>query len=84
MYGFRRSTIISHLRDFLLEGGRVEPQRLHDECTLPPAVQDQVLALFGELGSNRLAPVYEAMNGSIDYEDLHLLRLLWLASNHTI
>jgi ATP-dependent DNA helicase RecQ len=84
MYGFRRSTIVSHIRDFVLDGGHIEPERLHAECALPPSVQDQVVALFGELGSDRLAPVYEAMHGSVEYDDLHLLRLLWLVHHRAI
>ena len=78
MYGVKQSTIVSHLRDFVLEGGSAEPERLRAECALPPDVQERVLAVFGELGGERLGPIYEALEGKVGYEDLHLLRLVWL------
>ena len=78
MYGVKQSTIVSHLRDFVLEGGSAEPERLRAECTLPPDVQERVLAVLGEMGGERLGPIYEALEGTVGYEDLHLLRLVWL------
>jgi ATP-dependent DNA helicase RecQ len=79
LYGVKRSTIVSHLRDHRRDGGAVDARRLQGECPLPQALQEQVMAQFGALGSDRLAPIYEALEGSVDYEDLHLLRLVWLA-----
>ena len=78
MYGVKQSTIVSHLRDYMREGGSAEAERLRAECTLPPDVQERVLAVFGELGGERLGPIYEALEGKVGYEDLHLLRLVWL------
>jgi ATP-dependent DNA helicase RecQ len=79
LYGVKRSTIVSHLRDHRRDGGAVDARRLQGECSLPQATQEQVLAQFGALGGDRLAPIYEALEGTVDYEDLHLLRLVWLA-----
>ena len=84
LFAVKRSTIVSHLRDFLAEGGHVNAERLRSECTLPANGQEQVLMLIEELGSERLTPLYEALQGAVDYEDLHLLRLAWLAQNHTV
>ena len=78
MYGVKQSTIVSHLRDDVLEGRSVEPERLRAECLLPPDKQEKVLLLFGEIGGERLGPIYEALEGTVGYEDLHLLRLIWL------
>ncbi len=78
MYGVKQSTIVSHIRDCVLEGGSVEPERLRAECSLPPEVQERVLATLGEMGGERLGPIYEALEGAVGYEDLHLLRLVWL------
>jgi ATP-dependent DNA helicase RecQ len=83
LYGVKRSTIVSHLRDHRRDGGAVDARRLQGECSLPQAKQEQVLAQFGALGSDRLAPIYEALEGTVDYEDLHLLRLVWLAQMGT-
>ncbi len=79
MYGVKQSTIVSHLRDYVVEGGVAEPERLRAECALPPDKQEKVMVLLGELGGERLGPIYEALEGTVGYEDLHLLRLIWLA-----
>jgi ATP-dependent DNA helicase RecQ len=83
LFAVKRSTIVSYLRDFLSDGGHVDSERLRVECTLPAEVQERVLALIGELGSDRLTPIYEALHGAVDYEELHLLRLAWLTQAHT-
>jgi ATP-dependent DNA helicase RecQ len=77
-FGIKRSTVISHLRDYLLDGGALEVERLRAECELPAEVQEKVWAAFAELGRERLGPVYGALQGQVEYEDLHLLRLIWL------
>jgi ATP-dependent DNA helicase RecQ len=84
VYGIRRSTILSHLRDYLRDGGRVTADRLRAECPLRPEVQEQVLAQFDELGAERLTPLYDALRGTVAYENLHLLRLAWLAQRSSI
>lgn len=76
LYGVKRSTIITHLRNYMQNGGVIDADRLCRECTLPPDVQARVFQVFDELGSERLTPVYEALEGRVDYEDLHLLRLV--------
>jgi ATP-dependent DNA helicase RecQ len=40
LYGIKRSTVLSHLRDYVRSGGSVAAERLRDECLLPPAEQD--------------------------------------------
>ena len=79
LYNVKRSTILNHLRDYHQGGGAVDAVRLRAECSLLPDVQERVFGVFVELGSERLTPIYEALGGSVDYEDLHLLRLVWLA-----
>jgi ATP-dependent DNA helicase RecQ len=83
LYGVKRSTIIAHLRDYLRDGGAIDGMRIRAECLLPPAVQEQVLAQFAVLSGERLTPVYEVLEGAVDYEDLHLLRLIWQTRHST-
>jgi len=37
--------------------------------------RQSVLSSFARLGTERLRPVFEDLNGTIPYEELHLLRL---------
>ena len=77
LYDVKRSTVISHLRDYAQNGGMLDAARLAAECRLPAAAQARVFALFAELGSERLGPVHDALEGEVLYDDLHLLRLVW-------
>jgi len=77
LYDVKRSTVISHLREYAQNGGAVDAARLAAECKVPAAVQARVFAQFAELGGERLAPVHEALEGEVEYDDLHLLRLVW-------
>jgi ATP-dependent DNA helicase RecQ len=77
-YGVQRSTILGHLSRFQQQGGAVDGQRVLAASTLTPEQQAQVLALFDELGADALAPVFQALNGTIPYEELHVMRVVYL------
>jgi ATP-dependent DNA helicase RecQ len=77
-YGVQRSTILGHLSRFQQQGGAVDGQRVLAASTLTPEQQAQVLALFDELGADALAPVFQALNGTISYEELHVMRVVYL------
>lgn len=65
LYNVKRSTIVNHLRDYQQGDGAVDAARLRSECGLPPEAQERVFSAFAELGSERLAPVYEALAGGV-------------------
>ena len=84
LYDAKRSTARSHLRYYVQNGGAVDADRLRGECDLPVDVQGQVFAQFTALGSERLGPIHEALGGEVNYDDLHLLRLVWEMQQKTI
>ncbi len=77
-YGVQRGTIMGHLANFLRQGGAVDGERVRAASTLTPEQQAQVLALFDELGAEALSPVFQALNGSVPYEELHVMRVVYL------
>jgi ATP-dependent DNA helicase RecQ len=77
LYGVRCATILKHLYNFHAGGGALDPERILSLSGLPAGRRDQVLALFDELGAARLTPVFEALNGVVAYEELHILRLYY-------
>jgi ATP-dependent DNA helicase RecQ len=77
-YGVQRSTIMSHLARFRQQGGAVDGERVRAASTLTLDQQTQVLALFDELGAQYLTPVFEALGGTIPYEELHVMRVVYL------
>ena len=75
MYGVKRATIVHHLADYQRAGGQLDGERVLAASTLTPAERQQVMAVFAELGTAQLTPVFERLLGQIAYEELHLVRL---------
>jgi ATP-dependent DNA helicase RecQ len=74
-YNVKRSTIINHLWKAVVAGETLRESNLLEQSTLSPEQQQQALAAFAEHGTEYLRPVYLALNETVDYEELHLLRL---------
>jgi ATP-dependent DNA helicase RecQ len=81
-FSVKRATIVQNLARHFQNGGRLNPDRLLAASSLSPPEQERVLAVFGQLGTERLAPVYDALGGSISYDELRLLQLFLLSVNH--
>ncbi len=62
-YGVQRSTVVGHLATYLREGGTVDVERVRATSRLSPEEQERVLAVFDELGTPALTPVFEALEG---------------------
>jgi ATP-dependent DNA helicase RecQ len=79
-YNVKRNTIINHLYNFISEGNIL---RAGDDLpTLSALTSDQqtaVLAAYERLGTEQLKPVFDALNEKVCYDELHLLRLYYLA-----
>ena len=78
-YSIKRNTLVNHLYRFWLEG---HPLRSADPLAasgLTGEKQIGVLQAFKRLGFEALRPIYDAMDQTVSYDDLHLLRLHYLA-----
>lgn len=78
-YGVQRSTILGHLGRFQQQGGAVDSEQVRAASTLTPEQQAHVLALFDELGAEALSPTFQALNGAVPYEELHVMRVVYLS-----
>ena len=79
IFGVKLSTVARHLWDALQDGAVVRSGPLLDDCALSTEDQQRVLNLFNELGAGQLRPIYEALQESVSYDQLHLLRLYSVA-----
>lgn len=73
-------TILNHLSHYALGGNRLRPA--DDLLALSNASPDQqaaALEAFASLGTLYLKPVFEQLNGTVDYDELRLLRLVYLS-----
>ena len=74
-FNIRRDTVLNHLYQCLWEN---HPLRQNDFLINSSLTEDQrqsVLSSFARLGTERLRPVFEDLNGTIPYDELKLLRL---------
>jgi len=75
-FGVQKRTVIGHLRRYQMEGGALREEGLLEDVEVPAEVRRQVDEAFDRLGSDFLRPVYDALDGRVDYDTLNLLRLL--------
>ncbi|MCA9972928.1 MAG: RecQ family ATP-dependent DNA helicase, partial [Anaerolineales bacterium] len=76
-YGVQYRTIVGHLAKYARAGHALPAAQLRAELDLPPDAQQAVLDTFAAFEGDFLTPVFEALDGQVSYEDLHVLRLLY-------
>jgi ATP-dependent DNA helicase RecQ len=81
-YNVKPGTILNHLYNYINEGNPLlsgeEFKRL---CSLSQKQQSEVLETFKRLGAEQLKPVFEALHENVSYDELHVLRLVYLTGN---
>ncbi|NMB90111.1 MAG: DNA helicase RecQ [Chloroflexi bacterium] len=79
-YGVTPTTIVSHLTRHALAG---HPLRQGDEfqalLSTPAGEQERALQAFAGLGTEYLKPVHVALGGQISYDELKVLRLIYIS-----
>jgi len=79
-YGVNRSTILDHLANYALAGNALRPgEDLLEQSKLRPELQNAALRAFRELGGRQLKPVYERLSGAVNYDELKIMRLVYLS-----
>ena len=74
-FNVMRETVINHLYRFAQAGGKIDAARVLRECSLAEPDRRRAIQAFQRFGLERLAPVHQALNGRVPYDELHLLRL---------
>jgi ATP-dependent DNA helicase RecQ len=78
--GVTPQTILKHLFSFVQAGNEIPAAGLLAHSALTAGQQAQVLAAFEEYGPAYLRPVFDALDGAVSYDELHLLRLYYLVT----
>ncbi len=78
IFNVKPSTVVGHLWDALQAGAMVEPEPLLAACTLSAEKRERVLEQFERLGADFLRPVYDALGETVEWDQLHLLRLYYV------
>jgi ATP-dependent DNA helicase RecQ len=80
-YQVTAGTILEHLSRYLNAGNSLRNGNdLQELTSATPEQQGAAFAAFEELSPTYLKPVYEKFNGEFNYDDLRILRLLYLIS----
>ena len=77
----KQSTLCKYLWDGAQAGLALRPEGFAEASQLDAPDRERVLNSFAELGTTALRPIFERLEGAIAYEELHLLRLYFAASN---
>jgi hypothetical protein len=77
-----KGTILEHLTRFVTAGNKLRNgQYLQTLSSASPAQQQAAFAAFKELSPTFLKPVFDKLNGTLNYDDLKILRMLYLIAN---
>lgn len=80
-YQVTRVTNVDHLTKFVLAGNPLRHgEDLDTLSSLTPEQKRAVFAAFDELGATYLRPVLDKLNASLSYDELKILRVLYLTS----
>jgi ATP-dependent DNA helicase RecQ len=78
-YGVSADTILNHLARFIMAGNPLRSSEdLISLSNLSPDQQLAVFKAFDVLGADMLKPVYDKLNGTVNYDELKILRLCYL------
>src|SRR5690606_14227716 len=78
-YNVKPSTMLNHLWKAVQAGETLRASNLLEHSSLSLAQQQQALAAFAAHCAEFLKPVHTALNETVDYEELHLLRLHFIS-----
>jgi ATP-dependent DNA helicase RecQ len=80
-YQVTQGTILEHLTKYAMAGNTLRNSvDLQSRTSATPEQKQAAFAAFTEGGPAYLKPVYDKLNGILNYDDLKILRLLYLIS----
>ncbi|MCI0398536.1 MAG: DNA helicase RecQ [Chloroflexi bacterium] len=74
-YGVKPGTVLNHLWNHAQAGHTLRADGILELSKLSPETQARVSEAFAELGTEYLRPVYDALEGTVDYDELKIMRL---------
>lgn len=80
-YGVTTNTILDHLMRYVSAGNTLrKDHELQSLTSATPDQQQAAFAAFEELSAERLKPVFDKLNGALAYDELKILRMLYMIS----
>ena len=82
LFGIRQTTVIDHLVKFARDGFGLPGDELLKISSLPDDQIERVLEAFNQCGNEYLKPAFDFLNGTVQYEELNILRLYHLSQQN--
>ena len=80
-YRVQVETILEHLSRFAAAGNALRfDDELQSLAAASPDEQQAAMQAFDELGTAALKPVFEELGGKVNYDDLKILRLIYISA----
>lgn len=80
-FGVKSVTILTNLKKYLDEGNKIDPDGVLASSSLSQRKIDEVFDSMEKNGPSILKPIYEDLDKSVDYNELRILQLAYLAQN---
>jgi len=78
-FSIKRATVLDHLFRYFQDGNSIiESDEMSSLSTVSPEQKRFILDRFEEFGTERLKPVFDSLDGEVDYEELKILRLYYI------
>jgi ATP-dependent DNA helicase RecQ len=77
-HGIKTQTIVTHIARYANEGHKVRIEGLREQLSLPEKEHKKVFEVFKEEGIAAIKIIFDKFNGEISYEDLHILKIIYL------
>ncbi len=81
-FGVKSVTILSNLKKYLDEGNNLNPELILEASELSERKRAEVFESMEKVGPALLKPVYEDLNKEVDYAELRILQLAYMAQNN--
>ena len=81
-FGIKQTTALDHLYKYIQDGNSLDSDEMINNSTIPQEQRDAVLEAFARFGHELLRPVFDALEGRINYEELKIIRLYYLYKNN--
>ena len=80
-FGVKTVTILSNLKKYLEDGNSLDSPAILAASELSERKIDEVYASMKKVGPELLKPIYEDLDKTVDYNELRILQLAYLAEN---
>ncbi len=77
-FNVKEQTIVKHLQTYVEAGNKLDTRILLESLHTPPENRKRAFEFFKQESTERLAPVFQLLGGSVSYDDLQILRIVYL------